>query len=373
MKVAQPSVWSQCSNFNFEKKHVWLAACTIYLYSRFVTLLNCQRRSTAKAFGETLSSALHLPVFSAVEGYTKAAALDSQDSKKAIREWLWQKGRLIAKTSVKRVSYRLLMWEPLKLCSFFSTAKEDGVWNSSTTLIRCSFGNGKLWGEATLSVYEIMLAWRVGGPNEFYLASKLLWKQIWFHPNSPAKPPVASISLCTSGPRILHSPMHLQHDRPAGHENIFEKKKETFPSCPEVQGGTKEVSTHSVHQLSQLPTYLKHRKKKKLLSLRCHPRNRPASCLAEHLKCFYNPKLGGIFWSFQNSSKLIHQVSPSRILLMCAYLATSEPPDLAASQLPPIWSPFEAPSRVAQLFQDLMKKQPNSDGWISCRCFRPEW
>lgn len=266
MKVAQPSVWSQCSNFNFEKKHVWLAACTIYLYSRFVTLLNCQRRSTAKAFGETLSSALHLPVFSAVEGYTKAAALDSQDSKKAIREWLWQKGRLIAKTSVKRVSYRLLMWEPLKLCSFFSTAKEDGVWNSSTTLIRCSFGNGKLWGEATLSVYEIMLAWRVGGPNEFYLASKLLWKQIWFHPNSPAKPPVASISLCTSGPRILHSPMHLQHDRPAGHENIFEKKKETFPSCPEVQGGTKEVSTHSVHQLSQLPTYLKHRKKKKSCS-----------------------------------------------------------------------------------------------------------
>lgn len=86
-------------------------------------------------------------------------------------------------------------------------------------------------------------------------------------------------------------------------------------------------------------------KKKKLLSLRCHPRNRPASCLAEHLKCFCNPKLGGIFWSYQNSSKLIHQVSPSRILLMCAYLATSylatsEPPDLAASQLPPIWSPF---------------------------------
>ena len=121
-------------------------------------------------------------------------------------------------------------------------------------------------------------------------------------------------------------------------------KKENFPSCPEVQGGTKEVSTHSLHQLSQLPTYLKHRKKK-LLSLRCHPRNRPASCLAEHLKCFCNPKLGGIFWSFQNSSKLIHQVSPSRILLICAYLATSylatsEPPDLAASRLPPIWSPF---------------------------------
>lgn len=136
---------------------MWLAACTIYLYSRFVTLLNCQRRSTAKAFGETLSSALHLPVFSAVEGYTNAATLDSQDSKKQ-SENDWTKGKTHCQDISKRVSYRLLMWEPLKLCSFFSTAKEDGVWNSSTTLIRCSFGNGKLWGEATLSVYEIMLA-----------------------------------------------------------------------------------------------------------------------------------------------------------------------------------------------------------------------
>ena len=99
---------------------------------------------------------------------------DTPKQQKSNQRMIGQKGRLITKTSVKRVSYRLLMWEPLKLCSFFSTATEDGVWNSSTTLIRCSFGNGKLWGEATLSVYEIMLAWRVGGPNEFYLASKLL-------------------------------------------------------------------------------------------------------------------------------------------------------------------------------------------------------
>ena len=152
---------------------------------------------------------------------------------------------------------------------------------------------------------------------------------------------MASISLCTSGPRILHSPMHLQHDRPAGHENIFEKK-ETFPTFQVVQRsrevpkrfqGIAYINYHSYRHTWST-------EKKKLLSLRCHPRNRPASCLAEHLKCFCNPKLGGIFWSFQNSSKLIHQVSPSRILLMCAYLATSEPPDLAASQLPPIWSPF---------------------------------
>ena len=166
MKVAQPSVWSQCSNFNFEKKNT----CGLRPV-RYTCIAGLSHFSIVKDAPLPRHLVKLFPPLST--SLSSQQLKDTPKQQKSNQRMIGQKGRLITKTSV-RVSYRLLMWEPLKLCSFFSTATEDGVWNSSTTLIRCSFGNGKLWGEATLSVYEIMLAWRVGGPNEFYLASKLL-------------------------------------------------------------------------------------------------------------------------------------------------------------------------------------------------------